>query len=121
MSNTPYTPCRHRRQLLKLAGIAASIAVNPLALAFDQPPAPLIAQGKLYRTDLKGRLFVSEDGGLSWLKAVGLGPDIRLLQVEEAGQGWVRIQVINRRRHSFWLRSNNDRTWLMDEFRPIEA
>lgn len=95
----------NRRQFIlgpAATGLAATAAASlPLnALAFPSP---------IYRRGEDGRVLCSEDGGESWSEVLDLGPDCRVLEIQQRA-GHLSCRVANGS-HRFSLFSRDGRHW----------
>ncbi len=86
-----------RRDFLKLAGMtAALLAVNPglyHGLAQGHGTVEAAIDGRLYRGTLDGKIFTSDDGGVTWQLHTDLGSDYSILRFFEGSGGQVHTRV----------------------------
>lgn len=107
----------YRRGFLKLAGLAAVGATVRLVVpAWAEPAAAArrvtAPDGKIYRGDLRGHIFVSSDKGASWSLHTNLGSQIRIRRMDRDSRGRVRA-VVGYRGRLFPLYLGADaRSWM---------
>src|SRR3954453_19670575 len=105
----------HRRNFLKLVGLgtAGAVVLVPFGAAVAQAAAakPVSSGGLLYKTDGKGRIFVSANSGKSWTLHSNLGDSYSpALASDKAGRLLATVGYLGR---SFSLvLGSNHRTWL---------
>ncbi len=105
----------HRRNFLKLVGVATAGAVVrvPFGAALAQAAAakPVTSGGLLYKTDGKGRIFVSATNGKSWAVHSNIGEIFSTaLATDKAGQLLATVGYLGR---TFRLvLGSNRREWL---------
>jgi hypothetical protein len=105
----------HRRNFLKLVGVATAGAVIrvPFGSALAQAAAAkaVSSGGLLYKTDGKGRIFVSATSGKSWTLHSNLGDTYSTsLTSDKAGRLLATVGYLGR---SFSLvLGSNRRSWL---------
>jgi hypothetical protein len=105
----------HRRNFLKLVGVATAGAVIrvPFESALAQAAAakPVSSGGLLYKTDGKGRIFASATGGKSWTLHSNIGETYSTaLATDKAGRLLATVGYLGRT-FSLVLGSNH-RSWL---------
>jgi hypothetical protein len=105
----------HRRNFLKLVGLATAGAVVrvPFGSALVQAAAakPVSSGGLMYKTDGKGRIFVSATSGKSWTLHSNIGEIYSTaLATDKAGRLLATVGYLGR---SFGLvLGSNSREWL---------
>jgi hypothetical protein len=105
----------NRRRFLKLIGLASlgGLIRVPLSAGLALGAAKSVSSGgRLYRTDGRGRIFVSLDRGASWQLHTYLGPDyaVRRLAADRRDRLHATVGYLGR---AFELvLASNQRAWL---------
>jgi hypothetical protein len=98
-----------RRSFLKVAGLATGAATLRFAIpAFVEPVAAArkitAPDGKMYRGDRYGHIFVSDDAGATWNLHTYLGPEYPITRMTIDPTGRVQTKVGYRgRSFRLWL------------------
>jgi len=84
-----------RREFLKLSGLfsaALLVQIHPLRKATSFP-AEVVSQGKHYRANSDGKIYVSADAGKSWQLHTNFGSDFSILDLWTDLWGQVQVQL----------------------------
>jgi hypothetical protein len=103
----------NRRDFLKFGGLismAVFLRIKPRAV-FLPDPVQVVVAGKIYRGTPDGKIYISDDEGVSWRLHTDLGKDNAILELFTNPDGQVFAQV-GYQKFSFVLRlSQNGRNW----------
>ncbi len=103
----------NRRDFLKLGGLASLslfLSFKPLE-QLSSLPAEMAAQGKVFRGTSDGKIFISEDGRMTWRLHTNLGSMYSIQKFFNDSSNQVKAQV-GYQNHSFQLTLHkNGKLW----------
>jgi len=103
----------NRREFLKFGGmfsVAVFLPKKPQAV-FLPDPVQVVVAGKIYRGTPDGKIYISNDKGVSWRLHTNLGENYAILELSAKANGQVFAQV-GYQKLSFALKlSQNGKNW----------